>query len=94
MTSGGTRRARVAARSGPRIEVEIGTLVVDDPALARHGELAAALEHELARTLTWPAVRASEGRSVREVATTVGHDGSARSLGAAIGHAVGRELAE
>ena len=32
-----------------RIEVEIGRLVVDDPAQARRGEVAVALERELGR---------------------------------------------
>jgi hypothetical protein len=80
-----------------RIEVEVGTLVVEDPALARPGALGTALERELAHRLTRPAARASIGpteeRSVPELATGLVHDRSAGGVGAAIANALGQELA-
>ena len=74
-----------------RIEVEIGRLVVDDPAPAHPGEIAAAIERELARVR---ATRAALGGSPEPaLSAKLGADRSAGGVGTAIGRAVVEELA-
>ncbi|MFN2466999.1 MAG: hypothetical protein ABR521_02530 [Gaiellaceae bacterium] len=75
-----------------RIEVEIGALVLDDPAQARGGEIAVALERELARLAANGEPLGRSSRRARELSAALGHDLSAEAVGTAIARAVGQEL--
>ncbi len=75
-----------------RIEVEIGALVVEDPAHARRDEIAIALERELARLAAGSEPVGRSGRRARERSVALGDGQSGRAVGRAIARAVGEEL--
>jgi hypothetical protein len=80
---------------GPRrIRIDISSLVVDDPALARPAEIAEAAERELARTTLDAGRVVAGGGRVTEVGVSLGAESSARAVGRAIAHGVGGELAK
>jgi len=77
-----------------RIEAEVGVLAVDDPALARPGEVAAALERELTRLPAPGGLHPTAGGPARNLSADLGHDVSARALGRAVAVALGEELGQ
>jgi hypothetical protein len=75
-----------------RIDVEIGSLAVDDPGLARPVEIAAALEYELARLAIGDGLDATAQVPVPKLSATLDHVATAHGVGTAVAQAVAREL--
>jgi hypothetical protein len=77
-----------------RIQVEIDSLVVDRPALAQPGEIAAAVERELTRLAVDLGIEAKTSGEVSELSVPLGQHSTTHAVGAAIARAVGGELAQ
>lgn len=75
-----------------RIDVEIDALVVEDPAHARRGEIAIALQRELARLAAEGEPLGRSGRRARARSVALGDGRSEQAVGRAIARSVGEEF--
>jgi hypothetical protein len=75
------------------IEVEIDSVAVDDPTLARPGQIAASMERELTRLAAFGGVRVKPRAPVSELSAPLGRESTTTAVGTAIARALAQELA-